>query len=62
MLRPELVDQSLDRDTLVRMAEDMCKQGTLLGWAELDGLPVKERLDRAEKAQLNPPRPVAGAC
>jgi hypothetical protein len=44
LLGPELLDQTLDRNGLVRVEEEMGKEGALLGGAENDRRSIQVRL------------------
>jgi hypothetical protein len=52
LLTPELVDQAVARDDLVRPHEQDGEQRTLMRAADPEPAPVSEHLERAEDAEL----------
>jgi hypothetical protein len=50
---PDLLDQAIRRDDLVRVQEQVPEQGSLLPRAELDGVRPFEHLQRAEHPELH---------
>jgi hypothetical protein len=55
LVRPELLDEALDRDDPVRLKQQDGQERTLLGLADRDGARVDEDLER-------PQEPVLGTC
>ena len=52
---PQRVDQPVIRDNVVGIEEQHGEQGALLGTAEIDGLPIRKHLQRAEDPELHSP-------
>src|SRR5947208_14308751 len=60
LLVPELVDQAVARDDLVRVQKQKRQEGALLLTRKRDhGPPVARRLERTKDSELRPPKVVA---
>lgn len=56
---PELVDQGLARDDLVRVQQEKHEDAALAGAAEVQGPTVKPDLERSEDPEIEPRRQAA---
>ena len=60
MLAPELVDETLGRDRLVRAQEQQRQHGALIPAAQADGVSFVEHLEWPEDPELQHSRVVTG--